>query len=205
MRRNNIQATMSIFQRTTSISREDREKFQEIVLYICNEYGTDDLTQMKLWKILFFCEADYVERHGERLTKVPFIKNTYGPTPDFTLTQQLIDDLVKKGDIFLRDNKNISTNNKVFQCTKQPNLDKLSARDLESIQKTCEKYFLLTASQLSSLSHQDPVYLAAEPKSKLDFSFVRYRSEEEEERKLATKEVVKFSPKAMSKLAALFN
>lgn len=160
------------------------KKFAEIVNYVCHTYNHGDLTEMKLWKLLFFCEADFYEKYGKRLTDIDYIKNTHGPTPEYPLPN----------------------GHPAFICPNELTLQTLSAQELESIQETCEKYSRLPASALRSLSHDDPIFLAAEhEKDILDFSLVRYRVTDDAEDMPRTikRNVVRVSPATASKLAAL--
>jgi uncharacterized phage-associated protein len=179
------------------------KKFSEMVNYICHKYNQGDLTELKLWKLLFFCEADFYERYDKRLTDIDFIKNTHGPTPEYPLAKKIIERLLEKQCII---KQNESQKYPRFECSKEPALEALTAQELESIQETCKKYFRLSASDLRTLSHQDPIYLGAEKeKDILDFSFVKYRiTEESEESHDEKRNVIQLSNKASSKLASLF-
>ena len=182
------------------------DKFAEIVNYICHKYNQGDMTEMKLWKLLFFCEADYYEKYNQRLTDFGYIKNTYGPTPEYPLTKSVIKKLFDKKCVIYKSDR---LGRPVFDCPCEPKLNILSAKELESIQETCEKYFRLSANKLSLLSHNDPVFLAAEKdKDALDFSLVRYRpcdDEDDSSNREVKRDIVSLSDVATSKLASLFS
>lgn len=189
------------------VGQKKVDKFTEIINYICNKYNSGDMTEMKLWKLLFFCEADYYEKYGELLTGLKYIKNTYGPTPEYPAAKIVLDKLKADGCITTTKKKE---NNKIvyIESLYEPQLKHLTARELENVLETCERYYRLSAGELSTLSHNDPIYLAAETeKDSLDFSFSRYRDNEELSPVSVIKNRIKesFSADASSKLLSLFS
>lgn len=184
------------------------EKFSQILAYVCHEYNAGDLTELKLWKLLFFCEADFFEKFGKRLTGIDFIKNTHGPTPEIGLVRTIIRNLEKNGCLEITPIQGPNGQLNKYSCPKTLGIDKLTSEELDSINQTCKKYFRLKASQLVTLSHRDPVYLAGTKQKTLDFKYALYRDSDEEQSLPKTKvkpQTIVLSKRAEESLAALFD
>lgn len=161
---------------------EEIEKFKQLLTYVVNFCTTNNinLVETKLWKILYFCESDYFEKHWGKITKVNYYKNIYGSTPDKKIINAAIGELkehllIEK--IEKPDGKKITT----FKTKKEYPCENLSGQEVEEIRKACEKYSRLGTSELTLLAHKDPPYLIAKKQDKINFDFVRYREDETEE------------------------
>lgn len=153
-----------------STTQHKKEKLKELIWYICENYN-QRLFETKLWKLIFFCDADYFQKYGEIITAVPYIKNHRGPTPVYGVAGAAISELVDGGYI-------VRGENAVFVAIKNYDLKYLDSKQIDAINTTCDKYYKLSTNQICTLAHRDPVYLAAEKLNDvLDFSFVTYRDD----------------------------
>lgn len=153
----------------------NKAKLKELIWYICKNYNYK-LFETKLWKLAFFCEADYYQKYNSLITNISYIKNKYGPTPAHKISEKALDELVN-------DNFLIKTESGTFVVIKDLELKNLEDQQVDAINTTCDKYYRLTTSQICTLAHRDPVYLSAEKlNDKLDFNFVSYRDDEEPEK-----------------------
>lgn len=179
-----------------SKTQQKKEKLKELVWYICKNYN-NQLFETKLWKLAFFCDADYFQKYGTLLTSVPYIKNKYGPTPVHSIAEQSIKELISNGFI-------VKSENNTFVAIKDYELKNLDSHQIDAINTTCDKYFKLTTDEICTLAHRDPVYLSAEKFNDiLDFSFVAYRDDgatnkEDEDDKLP--KTISFNKKAQDNL-----
>lgn len=156
-------------------NQQNKTKLKELVWYICKNYNYQ-LFETKLWKLAFFCEADYFEKYNSLITDVPYIKNKYGPTPAYKISEQVLKEL-------LRDNFLTKTEKGTFVATKDLELKQLKDQQIDAINTTCDRYYRLSTIQICTLAHRDPIYLSAEKlNDKLNFSFVSYRDDEEPEK-----------------------
>ena len=172
-----------------------KEELKELIWYIAANHPKR-LMQTKLWKLCFFSEADFFERFDERLTKTTYIKNNYGPTPDWKLAKQALEELIKEGSLVLVDDEYIRAGEK--------NLKHLDAKKQQSIDNTCSKYAELNVNEIVHLSHQDPAYVMGEHNRPIKFENVHYRSDEEDVYKdEVTLELNKKQRSGLSALAAI--
>ncbi len=184
-------------QMKTSKNRENKEKLKEIIWFISRNYNSR-LFETKLWKLLFFSEADYYQKYGRPISGVPYIKNTHGPTPSHPASKKVLEGLSRNG--YLAKNSDGT-----FVATKDLEIKHLTSQEMDSIRSTCEKYFQLSTTDICLLAHKDPVYLAAEKNGLVDFSFVRYREDEEVDMKDETFEKIDFGEEVNRKLLSLIS
>ncbi len=144
----------------------------QLVLAILNECrDISDVTEMKLYKLMYFCETNYFLKFEERLTRTRFLKNNLGPTPCYppSFFKELKEyvELIKKEYLY-------------YFLKHEVNAEKL-AKDInyDFIREEVKKYKYLSALELSNLSHQDTPFLMAKYKGVINIEDVIYRDEEE--------------------------
>lgn len=153
-----------------SISKKD--KLKEIIWFI-SKYYNQNLYETKLWKLVFFVEADYFQKYREKISGVSFIKNKRGPTPSYSKAKKALEELMDN-------NYLLKNSDNTYYAKNEFELKYLDAQKIDAIKSTCEKYYRLTTKELCLLTHKDPVYLSAEKyNSILDFNFVDYREDED--------------------------
>ncbi len=182
----------------SSKTQQKKEKFKELIWYICENYN-NQLFETKLWKLTFFCDTDYFQKYQIPLTSVPYIKNQRGPTPTYNLAKQALEELVDDGYITKGENG-------TYVALKNYDLKHLDNQQIDAVNTTCDKYYKLTVKEICTLAHRDPVYLSAEKQNEiLDFSFVSYRDDgsDEEEEDEAVPKLISFSKKAEENLLKL--
>jgi hypothetical protein len=148
-----------------------KEQIKELIWYIAANHPRM-LRETKLWKLCFFSEADYFEKFEERLTNVPYIKNTFGPTPSNAIVRTAIKELVSEKLLTVKGGNYIGTG--------EMSLKFLDAKKIQSIENTCLRYSELNVNQIVHLAHQDPVYLMADYHNLVEFKNAQYRSNEED-------------------------
>lgn len=157
------------------------EKFKELLIYIVKNFNDNEtLTETKLWKLLYFCDADFFEKHKKTISGVSYYKNNYGATPD----KKVIDKTLPRVKDFIKIEKIKKPNGKIIKIYRPQDDYKyvvLSANEIDEARKTCEKYYRLPVSDISILAHKDPPYLGAKIKERIDFNFVNYRENKDEE------------------------
>lgn len=161
--------------------RKSLEKFKELLIYIVKNFNDNEtLTETKLWKLLYFCDADFFEKNKKTITGIDYYKNLYGPTPDKKVVDAVlgeIKDYVKIEKLKKPGGKIIT----LYKPRKDYNYKLICADEIVETNKTCEKYYRLPVSSITALAHKDPPYLGVEMKEKIDFNFVNYREDKDVE------------------------
>jgi hypothetical protein len=152
-----------------------KDKLKELIWITISKSGGDKIYISKLWKLLFYIESNFYLSYKEEITGVKYIKNFYGPTPDYKMAKEAIEELTSGG--YIQNVLPKESGNCAYRIIKDYPVEILNNKQIESIQNTCEKFRLLNAKEISILSHNDPVYLMAEKiNSVLDFKDTKYRT-----------------------------
>src|SRR3990167_2730596 len=160
-----------------SVPQKNLEKFKEVLLYILNKVGSKpNIGETVLYKLLYFIDFDFYEKHEEQLIGATYIKNKFGPTPVEFLK------IVKK----MEDDKElVKVKNKYFQYDqtkylprRSPDLNKLSALELAHVDEVLNRLSDKTAKELSDYSHSDTPWQVHQPGEIISYESVFYRDQE---------------------------
>ncbi|MFI5176120.1 MAG: helix-turn-helix domain-containing protein [Terriglobia bacterium] len=160
-----------------SVPQERVDKFKQVLLYILKEVGgKPNIGMTALYKLLYFIDFDYYEKHEEQLMGLVYLKNQHGPTP--LLFDKLIDELVKKGDVEPVKSKFYQYPQTKYLVNPRtvPDLSILDGREKEHIDWELRRLSDLTATALSDLSHKDVPWISAQSGKRLDYESVFYRT-----------------------------
>jgi len=167
-------------------------KFVELLIYIVQNFNNNcTLTETKLWKLLYFCDADFFYKYRKTITGIDYCKNNYGATP----IKEVIDETLPKIKGYITRERIKKADGRTITIYK-PKQGKdyeyqtISANEIEEAGKICKKYFRLSVSDIVCLAHKDPPYLIAEMGGKINFNFVHYRENEEDVEATAGKRYV---------------
>lgn len=157
-----------------SVPRENVEKFKETLLYILNKVGSrSNMGETVIYKLLYFIDFDFYEKYEEQLIGATYIKNKYGPTPvEF---KKIIKEMEGKDLIRVAD-KYFEYPQTKYLPLKEPNLTRLSARELNLIDEVLRKLSDMKASQISDYSHGDIPWLTTKDGDVINYEAVFYRT-----------------------------
>lgn len=157
-----------------NIPQKHLEKFKQVFLYVLQQVGAKpNVGETVLYKLLYFIDFDYYEKHEEQLMGLTYIKNTHGPTPrEFKI---VVDELVAAGQVDKVKAKHFTFNQKKYLPVVQPDLSQLSGAELAMIDSVLYRYSDLSASQLSELSHNDTPWRLAKDRENLEYEYAFYR------------------------------
>ncbi|MBI4620744.1 MAG: DUF4065 domain-containing protein [Desulfobacterales bacterium] len=162
-----------------SIPQKNIEKFRQILMHILRKCGGKPNVGMTvIYKILYFIDFDYYEKHEEQIMGLVYLKNTHGPTPYYF--DELIKEMKNRGII-----EELKSKFYIYPQTKylidpriEPDLSILNGREIEHIDWEIARLSDLTASMLSELSHRDVPWISAEEGKPLDYEAVFYRTKD---------------------------
>ncbi len=159
-----------------SVPQKNVEKFKQVLLYVLGKTaGKPNIGMTALYKLLYFIDMDYYEKYEEQLMGLTYIKNHYGPTPrEFV---KVVEQMKKDGDLEEVESTHFKYEQKKFLPRTEPDLTKLSARELGMVDDVLGRYGDKTAAQLTSLSHEDTPWAVAEDSENIEYDHVFYRSD----------------------------
>lgn len=153
----------------------NKEKFKQVLHYIISKVGTlDNVGKTVLYKMLYFSDFDYYELNEQSLTGEKYYKLINGPAPSGfgnVVNELEVEEKIKKVDTKYGPYTQIK-----FISLCKPDLNLLSANELQLIEKVINKLSSMTATQVSSYSHEDMPWKATKDKEEIDYELVFYRS-----------------------------
>jgi transcriptional regulator with XRE-family HTH domain len=160
-----------------NIPQQKLEKFKQVLLYILEKVGAKPNVGMTvLYKLLYFTDFDYYEKHEDQLMGLTYIKNTHGPTPrEFA---KVVEQMIKNGEIEKVKSTYFKHQQTKYLPRKKPDLGILNGRELEMIESVLDRYSDKTATDLSEMTHRDMPWMATKDKENIEYELAFYRSDE---------------------------
>ncbi len=159
-----------------SIPQKKLEKFKQVFLYVLEKTaGKPNVGMTVLYKLLYFIDFDYYEKYEEQLMGLTYIKNHHGPTPREFVS--VVDDMKKSGELEEVKSAYFTYEQRKFLPHCHADLSGLSAQETAMIDNVLARYAEKSASELSTLSHEDTPWIAAEEGKNIEYDHVFYRPE----------------------------
>ncbi len=160
-----------------SVPEQNLEKFKQVLLYVLEKVGAKPNVGMTvLYKLLYFIDFDFYEKHEEQLMGLTYIKNTHGPTPREFVS--VVNEMKEKGELVEVRSKYFAHEQKKFLPSKEPDLSLLNGEELEVIRDVLRRYSDKSASTLSEMTHRDTPWKATADGEDIDYELAFYRPEE---------------------------
>lgn len=152
------------------------EKLREVLLYVLGKVGAKpNIGETVLYKLLYFIDFDYYEKHGRSITGLTYIRNHYGPTPTKSFVD-VVKQMESQKELEIVSTKYFNNTQKKYLPVVDADLQELSAKELQHIDETLARLSDKTASELSELSHYDTPWLAAKDGKPIAYRGVFYRT-----------------------------
>ena len=158
-----------------NVPAKNLDNFKEVLLYILGKVGSKpNIGETVIYKLLYFIDFDYYEKHEEQLIGATYIKNTYGPTPiEF---RKIVDTMIEKKEIVRVANEYFAFPQTKYLPLRKPDLSRLKATEKELIDDVLCRLSDLNASQISEYSHNDVPWMTAEDGKAIEYESVFYRT-----------------------------
>ena len=154
---------------------ENIDKFEQVFLYVLSKVGgKPNVGETVLHKLMYFIDFDYYEKHDESLTGIFYKKNRHGLTFDSSyITEMERKNLIKcikgKYGFFIQ---------KKYKALEEPKLEKISAFELQHIDKVLHIHSDKNANQIEEYSHKDVPWVVTKDRETIQYESVFYRTEE---------------------------
>ncbi|GIW68328.1 MAG: hypothetical protein KatS3mg099_276 [Candidatus Parcubacteria bacterium] len=156
--------------------RQDKEKMKEVLLYILNKVGAKpNVGETVLHKLLYFIDFDYYEKYEETLMGATYLRNHHGPTA--CELRDILREMQEKKEIVAIKHKYFSYHQKKYLPLREPDLTKLSARELEHIDEVLARLADKNAAEIERYSHGDIPWQVTPPGEHIPYETVFYRDE----------------------------
>jgi len=158
------------------VTEKNLEKFKQVLLYILGKVGSKpNVGETVLHKLLYFIDFDYYEKFEENLMGATYIKNYHGPTA--VELSVIIKDMEDKGELEAVKSKYFKFKQKKYLPIKRPNLNVLSAREIEHIDGVLARLSDKNAKEIENYAHEDIPWKSAQEGKPLSYESVFYRDE----------------------------
>lgn len=158
------------------VTEKNLEKFKQVLLYVLNKAGgKPNVGETVLHKLLYFIDFDYYEKFEENLMGATYIKNHHGPTS--VELGSIMKEMQEQGDLEAVKSQYFKYLQKKYLPRKRPNLDILSAREIEHIDDVLARLSDKNAAEIEKYSHEDIPWKSAQDGKPLSYESVFYRDE----------------------------
>ncbi len=161
----------------------DPEKFKQLLLYILQKCGSrPNVGETVLYKLLYFCDFDYFETFEKPLTGMKYKKMQFGPIPDQTLFNPVINEMRQSGMVerVTRPYANDTIQTRYLNFI-EADLS-VFGKDIDKMMKVAdsviERLSGMSARQIEDHSHRDYPWQAHEFDEEIDYGNVFLRSGE---------------------------
>jgi len=159
------------------IPKDNVQKFKEVLLYILEQIGAKpNVGQTVLYKILYFIDFDYYEKHEQKLIGATYIKNHFGPTPvEF---KGIVEEMEKDGELEEMRSSYFQHDQTKYIPVRSPNLALLNGQELEHIDEELQRFGDWNARKLSDYSHGDIPWIKHRQGEVIEYNLVFEREGE---------------------------
>jgi antitoxin SocA-like protein len=146
--------------------QEDRRKFEELILYISQQYSSDELYgTTRLNKVLYFIDFTAYAKFGSPVTGAEYIRETRGPVPlPVRAPARVLTQMKHAGKLRLNETPSQLRGKTITLITpiplQEPDLTLFSKDERELIDEVIERYRGWRAGKISKHSHTFPPWHA---------------------------------------------
>jgi transcriptional regulator with XRE-family HTH domain len=158
-----------------NVPQKNLQKFKEVLIYILNKVGAKPgIGETVIYKLLYFIDFDYYEKHEEQLIGATYLKNKYGPTP--LEYRKVVEQMITKGELIEVKNKYFAYPQRKYLPLRKPDLSTLKGSETEVINDVLDRLSEMNARQISDYSHNDVPWLTTEEGKTIEYEAVFYRT-----------------------------
>lgn len=152
-----------------------QEKYQNVILYLCQKLQGEIRGKKKLAKLLYFADFDFYEKYARSITGDAYRALPMGPFP--ASLEEITAHLSKKNALDIESVENGGTFHptEVYRAKSNPDISKLSEEERSMLDRIALKYGHLNGKQLEELSHAEAPYIGTELREKIPYELTYYR------------------------------
>lgn len=133
------------------------DKTKAVIAYIINYFQCNDsaknLGKVKLVKILWFTDREFMHKYYKQLTSLEYRKMPHGPMP--TKIDALLESMEKEGIIKTFEVSNFGYSQKSFLCLQEPDLNLFTPQEISVLDKIITEFQNKSAKALSTQTHDE--------------------------------------------------
>lgn len=153
------------------------DKLEAVLLYVLSKVGSQpNIGQTVIYKILYFIDFDFYEKHDRSITGLNYYHNHFGPTPGSTF-EQLTQSMIDADKLQIVKTKFHNRPQTRYLANADPDLTSLTGQELVHINEVLDRLSHKTASQISDYAHRDTPWAATKPGQRIDYQLSKYRTD----------------------------
>jgi len=157
------------------IPKIDSQKFSKVLLYITSQIGARaEVGESTLYKLLYFIDFDYYERHEESLTGLSYIRTAHGPVPTKSFDDSVAQ-MIAEGEMEIVSTKYFKNTQRKYLPVVTPSLGDLTAREVKHIDRELAWRGDTSLNELQVMIQHDPPWRVAREGDALPYHAVTYR------------------------------
>lgn len=154
----------------------NEEKYKNVILFLSKNVGQGSVWgKKKMYKLLYFLDFDFFEKHERPITGDIYHKLSMGPAPSYfdAISKGLMNDGLIK---IYKGNTGPGYNDAyIYKGLKDPNLSVFDKEEIAMLKRIVKKYGDKTGTELENLTHKEAPYLAVEEGEEMPFELAHYR------------------------------
>ncbi|OGJ60400.1 hypothetical protein A3A67_04020 [Candidatus Peribacteria bacterium RIFCSPLOWO2_01_FULL_51_18] len=152
-----------------------KKKYQNAVLYLCQELRGEVRGKKKLAKLLYFIDFDFYEKYAKSITGDIYKALPMGPVPSalVSVTEEMIK--MKILEVKKENEYEGYIPTEIYRSIKKPDLSIFSEEEIRMLKRVVKRYGHLSGKQLQDLTHAEAPYTAAKPNEEVPYEFTYYR------------------------------
>ena len=152
-----------------------KKKYQNAVLYLCQELRGKVRGKKKLAKLLYFIDFDFYEKYAKSITGDIYKALPMGPVPSalVSVTEEMIK--MKILEVKKENEYEGYIPTEIYRSIKKPDLSIFSEEEIRMLKRVVKRYGHLSGKQLQDLTHAEAPYTAAKPNEEVPYEFTYYR------------------------------
>ena len=157
-------------------SKINKEKYANVILYLCSKLGGEVRGKKKLAKLLYFVDFDLFEKTEKSMTGDIYKALPMGPFPNSLrdITAAMADEGLLKIES-IPENENYHPT-ELYTCLKDPDTSLFSEDEQEILDRVIIKYGHLNGKQLEELTHAEAPYNGTELHNEIPYELAYYRA-----------------------------
>lgn len=140
-----------------TLKNMETDKTEAIIAYIINYFQCNDslakLGKVKLIKILWYADREFMYKYYKELTDLEYRKMPRGPMP--TNIDFILEDMEKKGIIKSFEISKFGYTQQSFLCLQEPDLNNFTPQEISVLDKVIVDLLNKTATQISKETHDE--------------------------------------------------
>ncbi|MEK7565054.1 MAG: Panacea domain-containing protein [Patescibacteria group bacterium] len=152
-----------------------KNKYQQIILYLCQKLGGEVRGKKKLAKLLYFVDFDFYEKYQKSITGDTYKALPMGPVP--VSLENMTAEMVKKKmlNVETLEEREGYIPTEVYRSKDEVDLSVFSLEEKKMLDRVLVKYGHLNGKQLEELSHAEAPYIGTELKKEIPYELSFYR------------------------------